>query len=402
MLFRKILKMSVLGMAQERNGIGGFVRIFHVIVGLEKGGAEGMLRRFMEYELNNKSEFKHCVVTLKGIGYHGEYLRKQGISVFSLDIRNLFTLIFGFFKLIYLILRERPAIVQTWMVHSDLLGGIAARIAFVPVIIWGIRTTDYSVESLGSRVVRWFCAKLSSIIPKAIVCAARASCDASDKYGYDRRKLMVIPNGFDLDRLQADRGSGGEIRTEIGVDDSYLIVGCVGRYNPAKDHINFIRSAILIAEKYSKVKFLMVGRDLDENNEELKSAINSTLYKDRFILLGERTDPAACLDALDVFVLSSCTEGFPNVLGEAMALGVPCVTTNVGDAAYLLGEEGVVVPPRDPVALAKAVSNLLDMSITDRKQLGYRGQLRVESKFSMTVASQRFNHLYEDLLSQKN
>ena len=393
--------MLVLEMAEEHNDSDGCVKVFHVIVGLEKGGAEGMLRRFIEYELNNKSKFYHCIVTLKGVGYHGEYLRKQGVPVFPLEISGPVSIAIGFLKLICLLAKERPSIVQTWMVHSDLLGGIAARMASVPVIIWGIRTTDYSVESYGSRIVRWFCSKLSSVIPSAIVCAAQASYDVSAKFGYDERKLTVIPNGFDLDSLQAYKGAGVAIRNRIGLDNGYLVVGCMGRYDPAKDHLNFIRSASLIAAKYPRVRFLMVGRGLDENNEELVSALNLTLCKDRFILLGERSDPAACLDALDVFVLSSCTEGFPNVLGEAMALGVPCVTTNVGDAAFLLGNDCSVVPPRDPAALANAVSYLLDMTNTDRKQLGYRGQVRVESKFSMAVAAQRFSNLYEDLLSHK-
>jgi glycosyltransferase involved in cell wall biosynthesis len=375
--------------------------VVHIIVGLEKGGAEMMLRRLVEAHMQSATGLRHVVVSLTDVGFHGAALRAQGAEVHALGLRGPVGLLLRVFRLAALLRRLKPGIVQTWMVHSDLLGGLAARLVGVPHVIWGVRTTDYSVESRSTRAVRWVCARLSSTVPSKIVCAAQASLMASAQAGYDTRKLMVIPNGFDVAALRAHAGAGVGIRQQSGLQQGHVVVGCLGRYNPAKDHANFVSAAALLAARHPACRFLMVGRDLTSANATLMAQIQATGFADRFVLLGERSDPAACLDAMDVFVLSSCTEGFPNVLGEAMATGVPCVSTDVGDAAFLLGDAGPVVPARDSAALAQAVSHLLDMPEPDRQALGSKGRLRVENEFSMAAAAQKFNNLYQALLQQK-
>lgn len=375
--------------------------VVHIIVSLEKGGAEMMLRRLVEANMHAASGLRHVVVSLTDVGFHGAALRAQGAEVHALGLRGPVALLLGVYRLAAWLRRIKPCIVQTWMVHSDLLGGLAARLVRVPHVIWGVRTTDYSVESRSTRAVRWLCARLSSTVPSKIVCAAQASLQASAQAGYDTRKLMVIPNGFDLAALRAHVGAGADIRQQCGLQPGHVVVGCLGRYNPAKDHANFVNAAALLAARHPACRFLMVGRDLTPANATLMAQIQATGFADRFVLLGERSDPAACLDAMDVFVLSSRTEGFPNVLGEAMAMGVPCVSTDVGDAAFLLGDAGPVVPPRDAVALAQAVSHVLDLPEPERKALGAKGRLRVENDFSMAAAAQKFNNLYQALLQQK-
>jgi glycosyltransferase involved in cell wall biosynthesis len=377
------------------------MKVMHVIVGLNRGGAEMALRRLVEASTNVSTGFKHVVISLTDLGFHGRALRAQGVEVHALGFRGPASLLLGVFRLAALLRRIKPHFVQTWMVHSDLLGGLAARLVGVPHIIWGVRTTDYSVESRSTRAVRWLCAKLSSTVPSKIVCAAQASLLASARVGYDTRKLMVIPNGFEVAALRAHVGTGAAIRQQCGLQVADVVVGCMGRYNPAKDHANFISAAALLAARYPACRFLMVGRDVTPANAMLMTQIQATGLSDRFVLLGERSDPAACLDAMDVFVLSSRTEGFPNVLGEAMAMGVPCVSTDVGDAALLLGDAGPVVPARDALALAKATAQLLDMPEPERKTLGTKGRLRAENEFSMAAAAHKFNNLYQELLQQK-
>lgn len=375
--------------------------IVHLIVGLEKGGAEMMLRRLVEANMQSASGLRHVVVSLTDVGFHGAALRAQGAEVYALGLRGHVGLLLGVFRLAALLRRLKPGIVQTWMVHSDLLGGLAARLVGVPHVIWGVRTTDYSVESRSTRAVRWLCARLSSTVPSKIVCAAQASLLASAQGGYDTRKLMVIPNGFDVATLRAYAGAGVAIRQQCGLQPGHAVVGCLGRYNPAKDHANFVSAAALLAPRHPACCFLMVGRDLTLANATLMAQIQATGFADRFVLLGERSDPTACLDAMNVFVLSSRTEGFPNVLGEAMAMGVPCVSTDVGDAAFLLGDAGPVVPARDAEALAQAVSHVLSLPEPDRKAMGAKGCLRAESEFSMAAAAQKFNNLYQELLHEK-
>lgn len=377
------------------------IRLAHVIVGMSKGGAEMMLRRLVEENLTNASGFQHVVISLTSLGDHGTALREQGVLVYAMDLRGSAGLFSGLFRLVALLRGIRPQIVQTWMVHSDFLGGLAARLAGVPRVIWGVRTTDYSVESRSTRAVRWLCARLSRVVPDKIVCAAQASLESSVKAGYAVGKLMVIPNGFDVGGLRLHMGTGAVVRQKLGIDSDTLVIGCLGRYNPAKDHANFVQAAGCLAALYPGCRFLMVGRDLTPNNAELMGLIQATGFADRFLLLGERSDPAACLDAMDVFVLSSCTEGFPNVLGEAMAMGVPCVSTNVGDAAVLLGDAGEIVPARDSLALATAVRRLLELPLTERQALGEKGRERVERDFSMATAARRFADLYASLAARR-
>jgi glycosyltransferase involved in cell wall biosynthesis len=368
---------------------------------MQKGGAEMMLRQLVEACKQDIYNRRHVVISLTDLGFHGAALRSQGVEVYALRLLRPMALLLGIFRFALLLLRIKPRIVQTWMVHSDILGGLAARLTGVPHVIWGVRTTDYSVESRCTRAVRWLCARMSSRIPDKIVCAAKASLLASARAGYDSGKLMVISNGFETASLRSHLGAGVCIRQQCDVPAGHMVVGCLGRYNPAKDHGNFVRAAGLLANKYPACCFLMVGRDLAPANAELMTQIYATGFADRFILLGERSDPAAYLDAMDVFVLSSCTEGFPNVLGEAMAMGLPCVTTDVGDAAYLLGDAGLVVPARNAAALANAVSQMLDLPEYERKAWGQKGRVRIETEFSMAVAAQRFNDLYDELLGER-
>jgi glycosyltransferase involved in cell wall biosynthesis len=377
------------------------IRLVHVIVGMSNGGAEMMLRRLVEENLKNASGFQNVVISLTSIGDHGAALREQGVPVYELGLRGPIGLFSGLFRLTGLLRKIRPQIVQTWMVHSDFLGGLAARLVGVPCVIWGIRTTDYSVESSSTRAVRWLCARLSRVIPDKIVCAAQASLESSAKAGYALDKLIVISNGFDVGSLRLNVGAGIAVRQKLGIAPDAPVIGCLGRYNPAKDHANFVQAAARLAADYPACRFLMVGRDLTVCNSQLMELIRATGFANHFILLGERSDPAACLNAMDVFVLSSCTEGFPNVLGEAMAMGVPCVSTNVGDAAVLLGNTGEIVPARNSLALATAIRRLLDLPLAERQAQGAKGCERVERYFSMVTAARRFADLYASLAARR-
>lgn len=376
------------------------IAITHVIVGLNRGGAEMMLRRLVEENIFSDSHNVHSIISLTNLGLHGDFFRQQGVAVYAIGLDTPRGLLQGFFSLVLLLRKLKPDLVQTWMVHSDFLGGLAARLAGVSRVIWGVRTTDYSVESRSTRAVRWLCARLSYWVPDKIVCAAQASLQSSAHAGYDTSKLMVIPNGFDVAGLRAQAGGGAAIRQKCGFHASHVVVGCLGRYNPAKDHANFVRAAGLLAARFAECRFLMVGRDVQRSNAELMAQIQATGFADRFVLLGERDDPAACLDAMDVFALSSCTEGFPNVLGEAMAMGVPCVSTDVGDAAVLLGDAGPVVPARNAGALAEGMAHWVQKSQAERQALGRKGQERVQSQFSMDAAARRFNDLYKELMAK--
>lgn len=381
--------------------VGKAVKVAHVIIGLNVGGAELMLKRLIESH-NEQPGIEHSVISLTDRGVLGEQLVKQGVAVHCLGMSSIIKGAATFFKLRKLLQTLRPDVVHTWMYHADLLGGLAAHSIGIRNLVWCIRSTD--IRKGGSKVtllIRKLCAWLSGRLPRMIVCAADASCKVHEAVGYAPSKMHVIPNGFELDKLLASRDSGTCFRDELGINQDCKLVVSVGRYNPVKDHKTFIEVAGKVAAQRDDVKFMLVGRDLERSNPQLMALINATGQADAFYLLGERNDVPACLQASDVFCLHSVTEGFPNVLGEAMAVGLPCLTTDVGDAAYLLDSPEWVVPPASPEKLAEKLNALLSLSVAERKALGQAASSRIREHFTMDVISRRYYDLYTSLLDSK-
>lgn len=368
-------------------------RVVHVIVGLGVGGAELMLRRLLLAQRRSAPHVHSTVVSLTTLGPVGQRLRAEGVEVLALGMRSPLQMPLLLWRLRRWLGAHRPDLVQTWMVHADLLGGLAARWAGVRALVWGIRTTDFSLTPPATRLVRWLCARLSARVPHTIVCAAEASRRAHVAAGYDAGRMVVIPNGFELAALQPDAARGRRLRAEWGVADDELLVGSVGRFNRAKDQANFVAAAGRLAARHPRCRFVLVGRGNSDDNAALQQWMAAAGLGGRLRLVGERADVPACLDAMDVFVLPSRSEGFPNVLGEAMAMAKPCVATDVGDAAWLLGEAGRVVPAGDSQALADAVDAVLCLPVGARQALGQRARARLVAEFSMERACERFTSL---------
>jgi glycosyltransferase involved in cell wall biosynthesis len=370
-------------------------RVIHVITGLGTGGAELALLRLVRHP---HPAIEHMlVIALSPGGAQADRFRACGIPVLELDFRG--RPFRSFFRLVQTLRRLRPGVVQTWLYHADLIGGLAARWAGCKTVIWGIRTTHLVPSAArATRVVRWICARLSSTVPRAILCAAEASRQVHVALGYDPSRMVVIPNGYDFSLLRADPGARDRLRTAWGLTPDEVAVGIVGRFNTAKDHETFVKAAGKVAEIDTSARFILIGRDLDAANRVLISWIQSTGHVNRFTLLGERTDVPDCLSAMDGFCLSSRTEGFPNVVAEAMALGLPCVVTDVGDAAFLLGGHGWVVPKENPGAMAAALTALVRTDAEDRRRLGAAARARVEGEFTVARMADRLADLYLRLL----
>lgn len=373
-----------------------FVRILHVIIGLGAGGAEHMLRRLIES--HRGTEFRHRVISLTDAGELGDSLRSNGVDVQCLGMRSLLNAPITVVRLAKLIRSETPDIVQTWMYHADLLGGLAARLVGNTHVIWGIRNTDMlKGTAYGTFAIRRICALLSRFVPARIVCAAEASRRSHAAIGYDESKMVVIANGFDVVTLAQIAADRSLIRTSCGWTDDEVVVGCVGRFNFYKDHPNFAAAAGLLARRFSSVRFVMVGKGLDAENKELSEVIAATGFASRFQLMGFRKDVSKWLSSMDVFCLSSRSEGFPNVVGEAMSIGIPCVATDVGDVRALLSDTGIVVPKENAQALYEGLTQVVAMPHPQRAAMGERGRVRVIEKFSMSRAAEKFEAIYRSV-----
>ena len=370
------------------------MKIVHVIVGLNVGGAELMLRRLVEAH-TRLGLHEHVVISLTDGGSLGHEFTEMGVAVETLNMKGLSDTPVVLYRLAKLLRKLKPDLLQTWMYHADLLGGLSARMAGIRHVIWGVRTTDLSQGgNKATLVIRKLCALLSRLVPDQIVCAAHASMKAHVDVGYCANRMLVIPNGFDVSRLKWSSQVRTVTREKLMIKDDDFIVGSVGRYSPVKDHKTFVQPAALISKKFTRAKFLMVGRGLDSSNLDLVDMIEKTGCKERFLLVGQQSDVVPYLNAMDLFCLHSRTEGFPNVLGEAMAVGVPCVSTDVGDAAMLLDNDEFIVERRNPEALAAAVTRLLSMCEDRRHQIGRAGSERIRAKFSMERTAEAFSQLY--------
>ena len=337
----------------------------------------------------------HVVITLTEVGPLGVSLEASECQVYCIGLRAS-TVWFALPRLWCLIRRESPDILQTWMYHADLLGGLIGRLAGARQIFWNVRNTEIpqGCLSMTGLIVR-LCAIISTWLPKAVICCAHAGLEVHAALGYKRKKMLTIPNGYDTREWQPNGISRYDVRRSYGLHDEAFIVGIVGRYDSLKGYDVFIEAASRIAKVVQNAIFLMIGRHVDASNAELRSLIESRGGDAVFRLLGERSDVSHLMSTMDVYCLSSKAEGFPNVVAEAMLMQVPCVVTNVGDAARIVGEAGRVVPPGQPKALADALLEMESMSEIQRHEMGVAARKRIVDHYDIKVVAQRYSELYE-------
>jgi glycosyltransferase involved in cell wall biosynthesis len=367
--------------------------ILHVITGLEMGGAETALLRLING--TPPGSYQHQVITLTPGGAMLPAFSGAMIKVTQFDFRRRPA--YSFLQLLRMMRLAHPDIVQTWMYHADLVGGLAARLSGNRKIIWGIRTSGVSPGSRATAGVQRLCAWMSKRVPHTIVCVAEASRRAHIDKGYDAGRMVVVRNGFDLEKA-VHIGPGAALRKACGFDETHVVIGNLARFDPDKDLQNFVRAAGLLAPFYTQVRFLLIGYRGASERAQLENWIAKTGYASRFSLLPECSTASVCLQAMDIFCLSSRNEGFPNVVGEAMAEGVPCVVTDVGDTALLVGDTGIVVAKEDATALAGGLQDLLRMSPEDRRRLGAQAAARVRDCFSLGHTVAQFEAIYNTVM----
>jgi glycosyltransferase involved in cell wall biosynthesis len=367
-------------------------KILHLITGLETGGAEGTLDRLVAGM--DRARFASVVVSMTDAGSVGRRITAAGIPLETLGMRRGAADPRGLLRLIRVLRRHRPAILQTWLYHADLLGLAAQRLGYAPQLLWNIRCT----ESVGAGAVRALLRRSSSM-PRAIVVNSLAGRRFHERLGYRPKRWEYLPNGFDTAALRPDPAARQRLRAELGIDDAAIVIGMPARYHPMKDHANFFAAAARLATRQPKLVLLLAGGGVDAANRELMQTIARHAPMPPLRLLGERRDMSAVYPAFDIATLTSAFgEGFPNVLGEAMACGVPCVATDSGDAAELIGPTGEVVPPRDPAALAAAWERLMTAGPEARRALGAAARARIVARYNLAAMVRRYEALYADLL----
>ncbi len=343
--------------------------------------------------------FASSVVALGTLEPLGERLRQLGAAPLSVGMRPGRPDPRGVARLARYISSLRPHVVQTWLYHADLVGGLAAQLAGRPPVVWNVRHSnlDPAANSTSTLLAARACARLSRWLPHTILCNSQAAADLHAGIGYAADKLRVIPNGFDVERWRPDAAARAAVRQGLGVDDSTPLVGLAARFHPQKDHRTFALAAGRLAARRPDVRFVLVGDGITWENAELVRWLREAGAAEAALLLGRREEMPALTAALDVAVSSSLGESFANTLGEAMACGVPCVATDVGDSAALVGDTGIIAPPGDPAALAAAMETLVALGPAGRAVLGGRARRRIVDEYSIGRVASRYAELYSRL-----
>jgi glycosyltransferase involved in cell wall biosynthesis len=369
------------------------MKVLHLITGLHRGGAETMLHRLVL-----AMGLKSIVVSLNEGGEVASDLRNSGVKTLSLNMKRGQPSLRGVKSLRRIIREEQPDILQTWLYHADIVG-LLASVGFSNLpLVWNLRCSDMDLSKYSwmTRAIRFLLAQASGF-PTAVIANSEAGRQVHAALGYRPRHWEVIPNGFDTELFRPHAVERSTFRRALGIGDMAPLVGMVARVDPMKDHANFFAAAERIAIAREDIRFVLAGRGSD--NLKIPTALRG-----RVQALGARSDIQKLFSAIDVLVVSSAFgEGFPNVIGEAMACGVPCVSTNVGDARQIIGETGLVVRPRDPIALSDAVLKVIGV----RGYTGTAARQRIVDHYAINTVAERYRGLYEKLIestkeSQRN
>jgi len=367
-------------------------RVLHLITTLQSGGAQAMLANLCRHA-GSRGHIEHIVVEMTANRAQDlQRFEQSNLRLHSLGmVRGRFS-IGALGRFVRLLRREHPDIVQTWLYHADLLGVIALPVLRVP-LVWNVRCSWHvGIDALVPRL----CALLSRL-PTAVIVNSRAGEEVHRRLGYRARRWCLIGNGFDLDTFRPDPEARRRLRQDLGVDPAAELIGIVGRWDANKDYQTFLSAAGLLARTQPDAHFVLVGEGLVTDNAQLRQLIPRELPAGRVHFLGWRGDVAGVTAAFDLAACTSVGEGFPNAVGEAMAAGVPCVTTDVGDAAELVADPGLVVPPRSPEALAAAWSRLLALGPDALHALGTRARERISRYYAIDAIVGQYETLYEEL-----
>ncbi len=366
------------------------MKIVHIITGLGDGGAEQTLFKICKYDNNNK----HIVISLKGPGKYYSLLRKLGIKVYCLDVT--FFSINKFLILIKQLRSLKPDIVQTWLVHADFIGGILTKIAGIKNLVWNIRYSNIEIGNakLTTILIIEILAKLSFLVPQLIVIVSKKAKKIYETKGYDKKKLKFIPNGYDLSILKINKTQKLNFKKKIKVRKKIPLIGKVARYDALKDHSNLLNALSLIRLRNIDFFCVLVGTNINKN-KKLVEEINNLDLNNHIKLLGSERNISKVMNGIDIHIQSSKSEGFPNVVAEAMAYETPSVVTDVGDSSYIVGKTGWIVPPNDSVKLAKSIEIALnEIGTKNWSKRCKKARLRIRTKFSISKMIKSYSKVW--------
>jgi len=374
------------------------MKIVHLITGLEVGGAEFMLLNLIK-QLKIQS-VENTVISMTSVGHLGQEIRSLGVTVEALNMPRGRIRLSALLKLLKILREIKPDILQTWLYHSDLLGGLTRLAGSRVPVIWGIHHSTEALHLLKptTRLVVQLNRFLAFLSPRFIICCSDIVYRTHRAMGYPKRKMKLIPNGIDPDCFKPDPGVYISLRKQLGVTRETILIGHSGRFVPEKAHDIFIQSAGLIAQHHPDIHFVMVGNSIDLENSALLGSIRALYLEDKIHLMGQISRLDLLLPGLDIFVSSSLDEALPLTVIEAMACQIPCVVTDVGDQGQLVGDSGIIVPPGSEKALAEGCLHLLSMSSKQREDLGLAARAKILKSYTLERTATEYLQVYREVI----
>ncbi|AUW57376.1 glycosyl transferase family 1 [Sphingobium sp. SCG-1] len=378
------------------------VKVLHVITGLNVGGAEAMLARLLDHE-RSRGGVRAQVATLMPQGVVGRQMAASGVVVHQLGMRGLISAVPAALRLARLIGKERPDVVVAWMHHAQLASTLAVLLAQTRTpVVWNVRHSlgGFEREKWLTRLILKLQVRISRM-PTAIIYNSRAAAAQYSALGFAPVREHVIPNGLIVPPAQSRTAASETVRSLFGIPPHAIVIGMIARAHPMKDVGTLLCAFSKVQAAGVAAHLLLVGEGMDHLDRG-EAQLLAALPKGSWTISGHRTDVGEWLAGIDTLALSSAWgEGFPNIVGEAMAQGVPCVGTDVGDTGWIIGTTGRTVPPRNPAALAEALIELARMEPEERMALGEAARRRVEEHFTLDHVAVRYGELYRDVANAR-
>ena len=364
--------------------------IIHIITSTDVGGAEkSLLRLVTEFDRRGVSQL---VISLKRPGVIAKSILGLGVPVLSFRA-DFFNIINIFYK----VSKDQNSIIQSWMYHSDFIGSIFS-VFFRIKIVWNIRQTSFSIgDPLLTKVIMKLCACLSSFIPERVICVANSAAVNHIRCGYSKKKIVIIPNGYEIkDFIPLNKVDS--LRSSLNVTKENILVGIVGRFHVAKDIVTFVSMAKELLRNDKKFVFIMIGMGFDQNNLRLLSLLDEMNVTNSFRLVGIQENTNEYYSIMNIFCLTSVTEGFPNVLVEAMLNGVPVFSTKCGDAHIILNNDQFLSEIRDYKSLANKIISFIQKSKEEQLSLIKSNREIAIERYSISAVTNVYLELYNRVL----
>lgn len=376
------------------------IKVFHVIGSLGFGGAEALLTRVAL--AMDKTRVENIVVTMTDTDTPlALKFRASGGKLVTLGTAPKWKYLTILFKLVSIIRREKPDVIQGWLHESELLATVSARICGTPVA-WNVRGSQMNWSDFKWHLpwVIKILARLSPI-PEVVISNSSAGRLAHEEMGYHPRRWELVYNGFDADSFTPRPDARADLKKMIGAGEKEVIVGHVARFHKVKDHAGMLRAVGILSKRLDNARFVFIGKGVDMQNPAIAEVVRAEGIANRVSFLGEINDMPRITAGFDIAVNSSYTEGFPNAVGEAMSCAVPCVATDVGECREIIGDAGIVVPAKSPEAMANALESLILAGEEERRRIGAIGRSRVEKYYSLARSAERYASLYEEIAMKR-